>query len=76
MRGLCDASSMDYSYLPGHSGSAVWPVPNYTAWRQRYIAQDYCVKADRPRVELATSELQVQCFNHYTTVPHSAAAES
>jgi len=47
--------------------TALWPVPNYTAWWQRHMG--CCLTVHRLGVEPATSRSQVRHANHYTTKP-------
>jgi len=48
-------------------------VPNYTAWWQRHVceqlAQGCYLTAERPGVELTTSQVAIQRPNHNTTRP-------
>ena len=53
--------------------TALWPVPNCTAWWRRHMGvsnlptQSCCLEVHRPGVEPATSWSRVWHANHYTT---------
>ena len=58
--------------------TALWPVPNCTAWCQRHmceqLAKSRYLVMERLGVEPATCRTQVRRRNHYTTkpLPHTA----
>jgi len=57
-----------YQYRLWLSITVPWPVPNYTAWWQRQLAQSCYLVADWPGVELATFRSRA---NALTTEPPS-----